>query len=330
MSKKLLDEKSKFLPDRPDDYYLRIIENSKDILYLIDAKTGKFEYVSPSTTDIGGFTSQEIIKMGMEGISERTHPDDLRMVEHKIRDVLAKGSLPENYNGYIEIRFKHKDGHYLWFGINRNFLTDGKGRIKAVVGNIRDITETKLLQEQLESALDNYKTLYNNARVALYRTRISDGKMLECNDFMAKLLGYKSRRQCLAQCYTTKYADPESRSEMIKLLKEKGQIDSFELKARRINGELLWMKVSSRIYPDKGYLEGAVRNITVHKILTQTEDEILALIMQGKSSKEMAFQLKRSPRTIEDHRAHIMRKLGVNNIVELTKKAAEFTIGQNQ
>ncbi|MGA2915706.1 MAG: PAS domain S-box protein [Sedimentisphaerales bacterium] len=324
MSKKLKGKNAKFFSDEPSDYYLYLLESSKDALYLINAKTGKMEYVSPAITMIIGFTPQEIIEMDIAGIYERTHPDDRWLIE-RTKNVLT-GKIPPAYSAYIEIRFKHKAGHYIWLGISRNIMTDAEGRVEAVIGNGRDITETKLLHQHLESALDNYKTLYYNARVALYRTRIDDGKMLECNDFMAKLLGYKSRQQCLAQCYTTKYADPESRKELIRLLKEKGQVDNFELKGREINKEPLWIKVSARIYPEKGYLEGAIWDITASKILTQTENKILELIMQGKSSREIAFILKCATRTIEDHRAHIMQKLGAHNLVELTKKVMDSGI----
>jgi PAS domain S-box-containing protein len=292
----------------------------------MNAKTGKFEYVSPSTTEISGFTPDEIREMGMEGISKRVHPDDLGMVEKKIMEVLVDKTLPSNFHGYIEQRFKHKAGHWVWFGINRNFIAGADGKVEAVVGNIRDITEIKLLQQQLQSAVDNYKDLYNNARVALYRTRINDGKMLECNDFMARLMGYSSREQCLADCYTTNYADPEYRNEFIRLLKEKGQVDGFEMKSKRLNGETLWVKISARIYPGKDFLEGAILDITTSKILTRIENETLELVMQGKCNKEIALHLKRSIRTIEDHRAHIMKKLGAHNLVELTKKAIDSGI----
>ena len=123
-----------------------------------------------------------------------------------------------------------------------------------------------------------------------------------------------------------KHADPDDRNEFIRLLKEKGQINGFELKGRQVSGEKLWIKISARIYPEKGYLDGAVWNITASKILTRIENEILELVMQGKSSKEIAFQLKRSIRTIEDHRAHIMQKLGAHNLVELTRKAIDSGI----
>ncbi|MFA6186594.1 MAG: PAS domain S-box protein [Phycisphaerae bacterium] len=328
MSKKTSDKKKKFSPVKPLDYYLYLLENSKDILYLINAETGKFEYVSSSTIAISGFTVEEIFKMGMKGINERTHPDDLRAVDDKIRDILAKGSLPKNYNGYIEIRFKHKAGHYVWFGINRNFITDGNGRLGAVVGSIRDITEIKLLQQRLENSLENYKTLYYGAKAALYRVRISDGKMLECNESMAKLLGYENREQCLGKHYTAKsYVDPKRRSKVIKLLEERGQVDGLEIETWRADGSAQWIKVSAQVYPEKGYIEGTIWDITASKILTPAENHILEQIMLGKSSKEIAFQLKRSIRTIEDHRAHIMQKLGAHNLVELAQKTTRADIG---
>lgn len=60
----------------------------------------------------------------------------------------------------------------------------------------------------------------------------------------------------------------------------------------------------------------------VDKVLTKTEIKVLRLILDGKSTKEVAEFLHRSVRTIEDHRAHIMHKFGVDNLVDLVKQAA--------
>jgi len=57
-------------------------------------------------------------------------------------------------------------------------------------------------------------------------------------------------------------------------------------------------------------------------VLTKTEMKVLRLILDGNSNKEIAYILHRSLRTIEDHRHHIMRKLGVGNTVDLVKRAA--------
>ena len=68
------------------------------------------------------------------------------------------------------------------------------------------------------------------------------------------------------------------------------------------------------------------RNTLIHRIvgdvLTKTEMIVLRLILDGKSTKEIARLRHRSVRTIEDHRSRIMRKLGVDNLVDLVKQTA--------
>ncbi len=57
--------------------------------------------------------------------------------------------------------------------------------------------------------------------------------------------------------------------------------------------------------------------------LTKRELQILKLITDGVNNKDIADQLGKSVRTIETHRFNIMKKLKVNNVVELLKKVEE-------
>jgi two-component system response regulator FixJ len=59
----------------------------------------------------------------------------------------------------------------------------------------------------------------------------------------------------------------------------------------------------------------------VDKPLTWTENTILKLVIDGKSNREISELLGRSVRTIEVHRANMMDKLGVNNLLDLIKRA---------
>jgi DNA-binding NarL/FixJ family response regulator len=54
--------------------------------------------------------------------------------------------------------------------------------------------------------------------------------------------------------------------------------------------------------------------------ITKREKQILGMIAAGIGNKEIAEQLGKSIRTIETHRFNIMKKLKVNNVVELLKK----------
>lgn len=55
--------------------------------------------------------------------------------------------------------------------------------------------------------------------------------------------------------------------------------------------------------------------------LTKAETRVLRFILDGKSNKEIGCLLHRSMRTIEVHRRNIMRKVGVDNAVDLVKRA---------
>ena len=55
--------------------------------------------------------------------------------------------------------------------------------------------------------------------------------------------------------------------------------------------------------------------------LTPREREILQLVAEGRNTKQIARQLSRSAKTIEMHRRHLMQKLNLYSISELTKYA---------
>jgi DNA-binding NarL/FixJ family response regulator len=54
-----------------------------------------------------------------------------------------------------------------------------------------------------------------------------------------------------------------------------------------------------------------------YELLTDREKEILQLLAEGKSNKEVAALLNLSPYTVETHRAHIMQKLNLHNTAEI-------------
>lgn len=57
---------------------------------------------------------------------------------------------------------------------------------------------------------------------------------------------------------------------------------------------------------------------TVDDELTHRQVEILRLIAQGRASKEIAYELGLSPKTVDVHRARIMERLRLNDIASLT------------
>lgn len=66
---------------------------------------------------------------------------------------------------------------------------------------------------------------------------------------------------------------------------------------------------------------GATSNEQKLSLLSSREQEVLRLITEGKNTKEIAFILDLSVKTVESHRLQVMKKLDIHNVVELTRFA---------
>jgi DNA-binding NarL/FixJ family response regulator len=70
------------------------------------------------------------------------------------------------------------------------------------------------------------------------------------------------------------------------------------------------------------YVRGSGDNEpSVFSVLTRREREVLQLLAESKTTKQVAIILHISPKTVETHRLKIMKKLDLNNMAALTKYA---------
>lgn len=83
-------------------------------------------------------------------------------------------------------------------------------------------------------------------------------------------------------------------------------------------------KVSERVL--RGYLHPSPAVSDPSGPLTPRERQIVQLVAEGRSSKEVARALNLSAKTIESHRSNILRKLGLHSISELVRYAVRNNI----
>ena len=62
---------------------------------------------------------------------------------------------------------------------------------------------------------------------------------------------------------------------------------------------------------------------SIFSVLTKRERQVLQLLAEGKTTKQVGMQLHISPKTVEAHRLNIMNKLDIDNIAQLTKYAIQ-------
>jgi DNA-binding NarL/FixJ family response regulator len=63
-------------------------------------------------------------------------------------------------------------------------------------------------------------------------------------------------------------------------------------------------------------------------VLTSREREVIQLLAEGRTSKEVAVTLNLSVKTAETHRTNLMRKLGLHSVADLTRYAVRNGIVQ--
>ena len=87
-----------------------------------------------------------------------------------------------------------------------------------------------------------------------------------------------------------------------------------------VNGYYLSPKVTNVVVGE--YLEDSEKMRTQDRIrLSGREREILQLIAEGKTSKQIALILHISPKTVETHRRKLLDKIEASGVAELTKYA---------
>ncbi|MFN4147405.1 MAG: response regulator transcription factor [Runella sp.] len=60
------------------------------------------------------------------------------------------------------------------------------------------------------------------------------------------------------------------------------------------------------------------------ELLTKQQQEILVKVAKGKSNRQIANELYLSPNTVKNHKANIIKKLGLTNANELLLHAAQW------
>ena len=101
-----------------------------------------------------------------------------------------------------------------------------------------------------------------------------------------------------------------------------------------------FVKALKQINPGNKYFTGAVSNVLANRLLntkpltraaasvdpyslTRREKEILRMVIDGQHNKQISESFGKSVRTIETHRFNIMKKLGVNNAIDMVNKAVK-------
>ncbi|MES2128725.1 MAG: LuxR C-terminal-related transcriptional regulator [Pseudomonadota bacterium] len=181
------------------------------------------------------------------------------------------------------------------------------------------------------SAID-YETIFRHAPVGMC---ISLNRVIQAaNEALSGMFGYAPGQlegQSFQALYPTQDEFMRTGERIVPIMNTKGRY-SDERIMRRANGELFWCHVSGRALNPREPLGAGVWTFEdvsekrpVSAELTPREREIAAFLVEGKTSKVIARETDLSPRTVEMHRAKLMRKFSAATSSELVHKLMGVT-----
>jgi PAS domain S-box-containing protein len=123
---------------------------------------------------------------------------------------------------------------------------------------------------ELRQSEERYRRFVERSLSGIFRSTL-DGRLLECNDAFARMLGYSSRAECMAGQLGARYVDPTARDRFIGLILEHGAVEDFESELQTRDGESIWIIETATLIDEPGadphtrIIEGIIVDITARK-----------------------------------------------------------------
>ncbi|MBS3997627.1 MAG: PAS and helix-turn-helix domain-containing protein [Hydrogenophaga sp.] len=177
----------------------------------------------------------------------------------------------------------------------------------------------------------DYRLAFDLAPVGLALSR--QRTMVDCNQALCEMFG-ASRDQLVGQSFQILYPSPDEFERMgeriAPLLGKNGTYADDRIMKRvdgRFKGEPFWCHVTGRALRREAPHEAGIWSFedlssrrAVRAELTPREREVAAFLMDGLTSKGIGKALGISPRTVEIHRARLIRKYQASSSVDLVNK----------
>jgi PAS domain S-box-containing protein len=127
-----------------EEKYRNLVEDIEDVIFRLDKK-GRYLFLNSALKNVTGYTPREFYE-NPSIAAEMIHKHDGELVKDTIRKVI-EGELKVSKD--LEYRIYCKNGEELWVSQNTYPFKNKKGNIVGIEGIMRDITNSKKIEEQI-------------------------------------------------------------------------------------------------------------------------------------------------------------------------------------
>ena len=317
-----------------EELYRTLFELESDAILLIDNETGRILSANRSAASLYGYTVEELLLLRNTDLSDQPEVT---------KRVTTETTIDPNAIIRIPIRYhRKKDGTVFPTEITGRFFLNKDRPVH--IAAIRDITDRKAIEENLQESEDRYRRLVESVTDYIYTVKIEDGRPVSTihGPGCVGITGYSSGEYA---------SDPELWYRMIhgddrttvmeqasRLLSEKNA-SAVEHRIIHKNGSVRWVRNAQVPHVDnRGRLlsyDGLISDITDRKIIEQelsrslTKNEILLKELQHRVKNNLTIissLLSLEEENLSDPQSRQVFKDAISRIQSMTEIYQQFYV----
>jgi PAS domain S-box-containing protein len=282
--------------------YRNLIQTANSIILRTD-RQGRIRYMNDYGLSFFGYEEDQILgRTLLETIVPETETSgrDLKQFVYNLFHNL-EAPLPQ---AYLQTENENlcRDGRRVWIAWSNQAIFNEQGEVVEILSVGNDTTQRRQAEEALQRSEAKFRNIFENSQVGIFRTRLSDGLLLDANQRYANLLGFDSSEEMIGLEHATDYyLNPSDRQQFLEVLKRDREVRSYEAQGRKRDGTVFWGLFSAYLNADDDYIEGVIADISDLKqteAALQTSEERLRLALTASNQGLYDLDLKTEERIV--------------------------------
>jgi PAS domain S-box-containing protein len=300
--------------------YELLIGASGQVMHEYDVSTGDIIW-SARLEQVLGYSPDEM-RGGISQWEEMIHPED------RVKALRMLKIAEKNLTSFdVQYRFPHKDGSYRWIHDWGNFMTDGSGKARRMIGIMQDITAYRKAEKELEESEERYNSLFKKNLAAMLMVDPETAAIIDANLGACVFYGYPYEKILKLKMTDIDILTPEEiKAEIQRALSEQKNHCYCQRRHRLANGQVRDVEIYSGPLFMRGrqLLYSIIHDITERKLaeeaLRQSNDQLRELNKQKNEFLGMAAHDLRNPIAVIQNASSVLSRYSSENLSEKQKE----------